>query len=43
MGILDGKQGIIYGVRNEKSLCWGCAQSLAREGARTGADVSRRA
>jgi len=34
MGILEGKQGIIYGVRNEKSICWGCAQSLAREGAR---------
>ncbi len=34
MGILDGKQGIIYGVRNERSLGWGCAQSLAREGAR---------
>lgn len=34
MGILDGKQGIIYGVRNERSLCWGCAKSLAREGAR---------
>jgi enoyl-[acyl-carrier protein] reductase I len=34
MGILDGKQGIIYGVRNERSLGWGCAQSLAREGAK---------
>jgi len=34
MGIFEGKQGVIYGVRNEKSLCWGCAQSLAREGAR---------
>jgi len=34
MGIMDGKQGIIYGVRNDRSLCWGCAQSLAREGAR---------
>ena len=34
MGLLDGKQGIIYGVRNERSLGWGCAQSLAREGAR---------
>ena len=34
MGILDGKHGIIYGVRNERSLCWGCAKSLAREGAR---------
>jgi enoyl-[acyl-carrier protein] reductase I len=34
MGLLEGKQGIIYGVRNERSLAWGCAQSLAREGAR---------
>ena len=34
MGIFEGKQGIIYGVRNDRSLCWGCAQSLAREGAR---------
>lgn len=33
MGLLDGKRGIIYGVRNERSACWGCAQSLAREGA----------
>lgn len=33
MGILEGKKGIIYGVRNERSLGWGCAQSLAREGA----------
>jgi len=33
MGLLDGKRGIIYGVRNSKSLAWGCAQSLAREGA----------
>ncbi|MDQ2687470.1 MAG: enoyl-ACP reductase [Armatimonadota bacterium] len=34
MGILEGKQGIIYGVRNERSIAWGCARSLAREGAR---------
>jgi len=34
MGLLDGKYGIIYGVRNERSICWGCAQSMAREGAR---------
>lgn len=33
MGILEGKRGIIYGVRNERSIAWGCAQSLAREGA----------
>jgi enoyl-[acyl-carrier protein] reductase I len=33
MGLLTGKKGIIYGVRNERSIAWGCAQSLAREGA----------
>lgn len=33
MGVLDGKKGLIYGVRNEWSLGWGCAKSLAREGA----------
>lgn len=33
MGLLDGKKGLIYGVRNERSIGWGCAQSLAREGA----------
>lgn len=33
MGLLEGKKGIIYGVRNNRSLAWGCAQSLAREGA----------
>ncbi len=33
MGLLDGKKGLIYGVRNERSIAWGCAQSLAREGA----------
>ena len=39
MGILEGKQGIIYGVRNERSLGWGCAQSLAREGAKVAFSV----
>jgi enoyl-[acyl-carrier protein] reductase I len=34
MGLLDGKAGIIYGVRNERSLGWGCARSVAREGGR---------
>jgi enoyl-[acyl-carrier protein] reductase I len=33
MGLLDGKKGIVYGVRNEWSAGWGCAKSLAREGA----------
>ena len=33
MGLLDRKKGVVYGVRNEWSLGWGCARSLAREGA----------
>ena len=33
MGLLDGKKGIIYGVRNAYSIGWGCALSAAREGA----------
>lgn len=34
MGLLDGKVGLIYGVRNDRSLAWGCASSIAREGGR---------
>jgi enoyl-[acyl-carrier protein] reductase I len=32
--LLENKSGLIYGVRNERSIAWGCAQSMAREGAR---------
>lgn len=32
--LLEGKKGLIYGVRNDRSIGWGCARSLAREGAR---------
>ncbi len=32
--LLDGKNVLIYGVRNKRSLAWGAAQSAAREGAR---------
>jgi enoyl-[acyl-carrier protein] reductase I len=32
--LLENKCGLIYGVRNERSIAWGCAQSVAREGAR---------
>jgi len=31
--LLEGKKGLIYGVRNDRSIGWGCAKSLAREGA----------
>jgi enoyl-[acyl-carrier protein] reductase I len=32
--LLDGKNVLIYGVRNDRSIAWGCAQAMAREGAR---------
>ncbi|HEX5324386.1 MAG TPA: enoyl-ACP reductase [Capsulimonadaceae bacterium] len=32
--LLEGKKGLIYGVRNERSIAWGCAVALAREGAK---------
>jgi len=31
---LEGKTGIILGVANKRSIAWGCAKSLAREGMR---------
>ena len=33
MGLMDGKRGLIVGVANEKSIAWGIAQALHREGA----------
>jgi enoyl-[acyl-carrier protein] reductase I len=33
MGLLDGKKAIIYGVANRRSIGWGIAQALHREGA----------
>ncbi len=32
--LLEGKLGLILGVANKRSLAWGIAQSVAREGAR---------
>jgi enoyl-[acyl-carrier protein] reductase I len=31
-GFLDGKQGVILGVANKRSVAWACAQALSREG-----------
>ena len=36
MGIMDGKKGLIVGVANERSIAWGIAKALAREGAQLG-------
>ena len=34
MGLLDGKTAVIYGVANHRSIAWGIAQAMDREGAR---------
>ena len=34
MGLLDGKNALIWGVANRRSIAWGAARALAREGAR---------
>jgi enoyl-[acyl-carrier protein] reductase I len=36
MGLLDGKKALIFGVANERSIAWGIAQALHREGAELG-------
>lgn len=33
MGLMNGKRGLIVGVANDKSIAWGIAQALHREGA----------
>lgn len=36
MGLLEGKKALIFGVANERSIAWGIAQALHREGAELG-------
>ncbi|MES2201261.1 MAG: enoyl-ACP reductase [candidate division FCPU426 bacterium] len=36
MGLLDGKKALIFGVANERSIAWGIAKALHREGAELG-------
>jgi len=33
MGMLDGQIALIFGIANDRSICWGIAQRLAAEGA----------
>ena len=33
MGILNGKRALIVGIASNKSIAWGIAQAMAREGA----------
>ena len=32
MGLFDGKKALIFGVANDRSIAWGIAQALHREG-----------
>ena len=34
MGLMDGKNVVIFGVANKRSIAWGIAQAMAREGAK---------
>jgi enoyl-[acyl-carrier protein] reductase I len=36
MGLLTGKNALIFGIANDHSIAWGIAQAFAREGARLG-------
>jgi enoyl-[acyl-carrier protein] reductase I len=36
MGILDGKNALIFGVANERSIAWGITQAFRDQGARIG-------
>ena len=36
MGLLDGKNALIFGLANERSIAWGITQALHREGANIG-------
>lgn len=33
MGLLEGKRGLVFGVANDKSIAWSCAEACAAEGA----------
>lgn len=36
MGLLDGKNTLIFGLANERSIAWGITQAMHREGAKIG-------
>jgi enoyl-[acyl-carrier protein] reductase I len=36
MGLLDGKNALIFGLANDRSIAWGITQALHREGANLG-------
>lgn len=36
MGLLDGKNALVFGLANDRSIAWGITQALHREGAKIG-------
>ena len=36
MGILEGKKALVLGIASKKSIAWGIAQAMKREGAEIG-------
>jgi len=36
MGLLDGKNALVFGLANERSIAWGITQAFHREGANIG-------
>ncbi|PJF39332.1 MAG: enoyl-[acyl-carrier-protein] reductase FabI, partial [Phototrophicales bacterium] len=36
MGLLDGKNALVFGLANKDSIAWGIIQALHREGANIG-------
>ena len=36
MGLLEGKNALIFGLANERSIAWGITQAFKREGANLG-------
>jgi enoyl-[acyl-carrier protein] reductase I len=36
MGLLEGKNALVFGLANDKSIAWGITQALHREGAKIG-------
>ena len=36
MGLLEGKNALVFGLANDKSIAWGITQAFKREGANIG-------
>ena len=43
MGLLTGKNALIFGVANKNSIAWGITEALHREGAKIGLSYAAKA